>query len=91
MAEPDDSARYAAPDELEVTQVPDGYVVYDEKNDRVHYLNPTAALIYELCDGSRSVSDIKAFIRDAYDLAEAPPLGEFFDTLVDSGLVCPAG
>ena len=88
MSEPDDSTIYRVTDGLEVTGVPDGYVLYDEGRERVHYLNPTAALVYELCDGSRSVADIRSFMRDAYDLDEAPLLGEFFDSLVSSGLVC---
>jgi hypothetical protein len=81
-------ARYAANNRLEVTHVPDGYVIYDEEQGRVHYLNPTAAIIYEVCDGSKTVDDIRAFVRDAYGLGEEPSLEEFFQSLESSGLVC---
>jgi hypothetical protein len=57
---------------LEQNEVPDGYVLYDAANDRVHYLNPTAAVIYELCDGNRDLAAITAFVQEAYGLAEPP-------------------
>ena len=74
--------------DLEPTQVPDGFVIYDEANEKVHYLNPTASVIYLLCDGKRSVSDIQLVLRDAYDLEENVELDGFFDELVQAGLVC---
>ena len=40
-------------DGLDVNEVPDGYVVYQTAADRVHYLNKTAAIVFELCDGAR--------------------------------------
>lgn len=37
----------------------DGEVVlYDPKRDRVHNLNSTAAFIWQLCDGSRTVDEV---------------------------------
>jgi hypothetical protein len=36
---------------LEIHTVADGYIVYDKEADRVHYLNQTASLILELCNG----------------------------------------
>ena len=38
---------------LDVNEVPDGYVIYQTEADRVHYLNKTAAIVFELCDGAR--------------------------------------
>jgi len=57
---------------LETHFVDDQFVVYETLHDKVHYLNPTAALIFELCDGAHSVSEIIQLVRDAYDLPEAP-------------------
>jgi hypothetical protein len=71
----------AAPDPLRKAQnleihIVDGQcVVYDTGADRVHYLNPTAALVLELCDGSRSAQQIAALVQEAYALPEAP-IGE---------------
>ncbi|MGH9028848.1 MAG: hypothetical protein ACRDV4_04455, partial [Acidimicrobiales bacterium] len=45
------SIRPRARGDLDVNEVPDGLVIYDEKTDRVHYLNLTAALVFCLCTG----------------------------------------
>ncbi len=75
---------------LEVTEVPDGFVIYDETGEQVHYLNPTAAVIYTICDGKMPVRDIQAFVREAYDLEEDVELDGFFADLEKAGLVCQA-
>jgi len=36
----------------------DGYLAYDTGTDRLHRLNPAAALIVELCDGSHTAGDL---------------------------------
>jgi hypothetical protein len=55
-------------DGLEVNEVPDGYVIYETARDRVHYLNKTAAIIFELCDGDRDADDIVARVKLLFDL-----------------------
>ena len=55
-------------DGLEVNEVPDGYVIYETARDRVHYLNKTAAIIFELCDGNRDADDIVARVKLLFDL-----------------------
>lgn len=62
-------------DGLDVHEVDDGFVVYDPANDRVHYLNPTATVVLAACDGTRSVTDLAAVVRDAWQL-DAPPTEE---------------
>lgn len=88
MSELDSALRFSTVGDLEVTHVPDGYVIYDEHKGVVHYLNPTAALIFEVCDGSKTVAEIGELVRDAYDLDHDPSLDEFFVSLETSGLVC---
>ena len=58
--------------DLELEEAADGYVVFDEKADRVHYLNHTAALVLELCTGANSAGDIVGLLQRAYDLPEPP-------------------
>ena len=43
-----------AVDGVEVVPTADGYVVYDEQRDRVHYLNHTAVLVLEFCTGENT-------------------------------------
>lgn len=74
---------------LDVNPVPDGYVVFDPVRDRVHYLNHTAALVLEFCNGENTKEDIVQILQVAYDLPD-PPLdeaGECLDQLRLEGLV----
>jgi hypothetical protein len=74
---------------LEVHEVPDGYVVYQGTQDRVHYLNKTAAAIFEFCDGKRESDDIVARVARAFELGQSA-YGEIragLDSLVKEGLV----
>lgn len=57
---------------LDVHEVDDGLVVYDLGTDRVHYLNPTAAVIVGLCDGTRTEDEVAALVQDAWSLAARP-------------------
>lgn len=57
---------------LEINPMPDGYMVFDPSLDRIHYLNPTSALILELCDGANSVAEIAAAVGDCFGLTDAP-------------------
>lgn len=65
---------------IEINEVADGYVAYDPVNDRVHYLNHTAALILEFCTGENSDDEITHLLGAAYDLPE-PPLIEVAECL----------
>ncbi len=48
----------------------DGYVAYDTASDQLHQLNQTAALIIELCDGSRAVDEISKITSSVLPGAE---------------------
>ena len=48
---------------LNVSDVDDGYVIDDGKGDEVHFINSTAAIVYELCDGQTPLREIVQFIE----------------------------
>ena len=60
---------------IEIREAPDGFVVYDAARDRVHYLNRTAALLLEACDGALPAVELPALLAAAFSLG-APPTGE---------------
>jgi hypothetical protein len=62
-------------DALEINEAEDGLVVYDPNRETVHHLNPAAAVIFDLCDGTRDSAAIAAVLQDLYNLDE-PPLSE---------------
>jgi len=57
---------------LEVNEAEDGLVVFDPTQDMVHHLNPSAAVIFDLCDGTRDADEIAAILAETYEL-DAPP------------------
>jgi Coenzyme PQQ synthesis protein D (PqqD) len=67
-------------DDLEVDEVEDGFVVYQPDRERVHYLNPTANLILELCAGTLTATQIAELIAQTFDLA-VPPSQEVDEAL----------
>ena len=76
-------------DALEINPVADGYVIYQPDRDRVHYLNHTAVLVIELCDGATPAGDIPRLLKAAYELP-APPTAEVAECLtklLDEGLI----
>ena len=47
----------------------DELIVYDQGRDRGHCLNRTAAMVWRLADGERSIADIAAILRSDLDAA----------------------
>ena len=75
--------------DLEINEVTDGYIVYQPHLDRVHYLNQTAALILELCNGRNAEANLPELLRLAWDLSEPPveEVAECLETLRKEGLI----
>ena len=74
---------------LDVHEVPDGYIVYDTARDRVHYLNKTAAIIFEFCDSQLELDEIVARVAKAFDLGPTAhaEIRAGVDSLLKEGLV----
>ena len=84
-------SRFVIAEGLEKTEVPDGFVIYKSETEKVHYLNPTAAVIFELSDGTKNLGEIAEFMKEAYKLPEVP-LPEVLtcaQNLVQQGLLNP--
>jgi len=73
-------ARFRRAPGLEVHEAQDGLVVFDPATDRVHHLNASAAVLFELCDAARSPSELASRVGDLYGLDD-PPVAE-----VETGL-----
>jgi hypothetical protein len=76
-------------DGIEIHAVGDECAVYETAADRIHYLNPTAALILEFCDGNRSAAEIAALVQEAYGLPDAPldEVNGCLNNLKETGIV----
>ena len=76
-------------DGLDIKPVEDGFMIYRPDADRVHYLNHTAVLILELCNGRNGPARIATLLQHAYGLSQAPQ-EEVDETLVkmtEEGLI----
>lgn len=80
---------YRARQGLEPNEVDDGYVVYDEANAQVLFLNPTAAAVLELCDGASDIRSIASALQSEFDLPRAPEtdVAACLEALLSQGLV----
>jgi hypothetical protein len=76
----DGKARPRWVDSLEIIETEDGLEVLQPASGRWHELNLTAALVFELCSGERSVTAIAEVVQDAFELAE-PPTAEVLSCL----------
>ncbi len=72
LRELDGARRLRRAPNLDIRPLPDGYVVYQPARDRVHYLNATAALLLELCDGSPRIADLADLLATAYGVDDVP-------------------
>ncbi len=63
-------------------QVEGELLLYVPADTRAIYLNPTAAVIWALCDGVRSMEEISAILVENYPDAQASISAEVADTLV---------
>jgi hypothetical protein len=59
---------------LDINETDDGLIVYQESTDRVHHLNQTAAVVLELCDGTRTVEEIARVVAETFGLSTVPEL-----------------
>ena len=72
-----------------MVEVADGFVVYHAARDRVHFFNHTAAIVLELCDGTKTDEEIAALVQRCYELPTRPEaeIAECVGQLRDEGLV----
>lgn len=70
-----------------VAPVEEGYVAYDPATDTLHQLNPFAALLAELCDGTRHVDEIRLLVAPLMQQSDAAEVDRWVEAGVKSGLL----
>jgi predicted TPR repeat methyltransferase len=74
-----------------LSPVETGYVAYDPVADRLHQLNPVAALLAELCDGSRTIDEIRELTGPLMPEGKGVEVDHWVDDAVKAGLVLWTG
>ncbi|MGH2572307.1 MAG: PqqD family protein [Actinomycetota bacterium] len=57
-------------DDLTVVELDGEIVIYDERADDIHHLNPTASVVFSLCDGRSTVREMAIEIAGAFGAPE---------------------
>lgn len=57
---------------LEIEEAGDGFIIYEEERDRIHYLNHTATLVLEACQGELGATGIADLVATLYSLPRSP-------------------
>ncbi|MBK1870569.1 PqqD family protein [Taklimakanibacter albus] len=70
-------------------EIEGGYFVSDVARGKVHFLNPTAAAVFELCDGAHDADAIASVLTAAFGLAAHPTsdVETCLASLRDEGLI----
>ena len=66
---------------FDLESLEDELVIYHPVSEAIFYCNPSAALIFRLCDGTRSVAEITRLLAEAYPQAEARMADDVRETL----------
>jgi hypothetical protein len=61
-----------ARDDLTVVELDGEAVIYDEESHDLHHLNPTATIVFGLCDGTSTMKEMSVDIAEAFEV----PVGE---------------
>jgi hypothetical protein len=85
--------RYRKTASFDQDEVVDGYVVYNKARDRVHFLNPTAAIVLELCTGRLTANEIAEVVERTFSLPQTPigPVRDCLASLLSEGLIETCG
>ena len=77
--------------ESDLKLMPDGYVAYQEDQEQVHYLNPTASLVLALCGAKLSADEISVYLGSKFDLDKLPAaeVEKCLEDLAEKGLIKP--
>jgi predicted TPR repeat methyltransferase len=70
-----------------LSPVDGGYLAYDSAADRLHELNAMGALLAELCDGSRSVEEIRALAGPLMPEDQTAAIDGWISAGVEAGLL----
>jgi hypothetical protein len=76
---------------LIVEQIGKALVVYDVDREQAHSLNPTAALVWQHCDGAHSVQDLAHLVQNRLDVLPSTELVEMTLSKLEKAhlLSCP--
>ena len=82
-----------AADVLEL-DMEDGFILFNSESSLVHHLNPSAAIIWQLCDGTATISELASDISAEFHVDEGETVKQLVGVIAELdalGLVRDAG
>jgi len=70
-----------------LSPVENGYIAYDAAQDRLHELNPVAALIAELCNGTRTKTAVRAIAEPFVPDGSSGEIDTWIEGAITAGLL----
>lgn len=83
-------AKLKARDDLAIVELDGEAVIYDEEQGSLHHLNPTATLVFSLCDGSADLRQLTEELSETFSVPADDmegQLAELVEELRDQGLL----
>ena len=74
---------------LALAPAEDGYLAYDTESRKLYRLNPAAALIVELCDGTRDIAAVSAEIAPLLPGIDRDACGAWIKNAIQEGILQP--
>lgn len=68
----DNTTVYSRISGLEVHETDDGLIVFNPATDKVHHLNPTAGVLWELCSDSKTAIQLTQGMAELFSLDVLP-------------------
>jgi hypothetical protein len=65
-------SHYRQVEGLEVHEADDGLIIFNSRTDKVHHLNHTAGVLYELCLHAQTRANLVENLQSLYQLEYAP-------------------
>jgi PqqD family protein of HPr-rel-A system len=70
--------------DLTARRVGDEVLLRDPTTGQIHFLNATAAVVWECCDGTSTLSDCEGVVRERFDIhGDTDVAGDIRSTLAD--------
>lgn len=66
------NVKYRRPENLDVHETEDGLIVFDPATDRVHHLNYSAGILFELCTEAHDAAELAQMAAALYELDLLP-------------------
>ena len=71
-------------DDVEARKLGNEWLLYDPRSGAVHVINDSARRVWELCDGTRNMTDIESNLATAYTVPDTADVHQDVELVLQS-------